>query len=353
MKSAMNLRYTLLVLCALSFGASEATPNANTYDFAHKLIINCSRTASARFPNGTYLDIAKIEGGNEYKAYMLSLQQAAPLIASPWLCPLPDHICQYWPMRSMVAQNPLDFMLEALVAAVEAALETRVESVSVAAHDLANVDARDVALALSRIGVESSHSPMMTREVIARTLGSKNTWLPPHPYILLQHFISVEYTRTSLTVFLLEESGGNVTVLGKVSSGKLGYDDMQACQATELSNTTSTICYAAQKAALRQMCKDTNQFNALDPDFGVEGQLDLSAIFLFGENACDQDLDTVLRDVLEVVWADGERDDLARVIEDLSPEPAFAGSRAMALADLKEKRLRQGQAKREYAHDEV
>lgn len=312
------------------------------------------RTASAYFPDGSYLDIAKIEGGHDYKTYMLGLQQDAGSIVSAKYCPFPDRICRYWPVQSTIASNPLAPMFDALVAAAEAALEAKVESASVAAQDMVNIHPRDVALALASLVVESS-SIRPTGEVVAQTLGSKYADLPPDPYVLLQHFLSVEYTRTSLTIFLLEESAGNFKVLGKVSSGDFGHGAMQSCKSltSQKNNTDDTTCYGATYYALRQMCKDTNQLDALDPDFAYNGQWGLDAIFVFGENARDQDLDTVLREILEAVWMDGERGDLARVVEELAPDPAFAGSRAMAFADLKGKRVRQGHVERGGGHDEV
>lgn len=242
-------------------------------------------------------------------------------------------------------------MLKALTTAAEAALETRIKSVAVAAYDLTNLVPTIAPLALAKMGVTSPEI-QLAGEAIARALGAAKTCSLKDKYHMVHHFLSVEYSRDSVTAFLLIESCGNAEVLSRLRSVELGHDAMQACRIASERNSTNTTCNHTLKAAFRQLCKDSNRFGALDPDIALEGQCDLDAVLIFGELARDEDLNAAVRKVLQEVWDDGDRDDLARV-QDLSPDPTFAASRAMAFADLNAKRLRQDHAERMYGHDEI
>jgi hypothetical protein len=240
-------------------------------------------------------------------------------------------------------------MFKALVYAAEAALESPIESAAVAAHDLTNINPALGQLALAKLGV-ASPDIQLAGEAIARALGAARPCSSTDKYHMLHHFLSVEYSRASTTAFLLDESCGNATVLSRLRSIELGDDAMQVCRASELGGNAT--CNSSLKAAFRQLCRDANRFGALDPDIALEGQCDLDAVLIFGELAGDWDLHAVLREVLEEVWDDGERDDFARV-QDLSPDPTFAASRAMALADLNAKRVQHVDAERTDGHDEI
>lgn len=242
-------------------------------------------------------------------------------------------------------------MLKALTAAAEAALETRIKSVAVAANDLTNLNPAIAPLALAKMGV-TSPDIQLAGEAIARALGVARPCSPEDEYHMLHHFLSVEYSRASTTAFLLSESCGDATVLSRLRSIEFGHDAMQACRAASERHSTNTTCKDTLMAAFRQLCKDSNRFGALDPDIALEGQCDLDAVLIFGELARDADLNAALRKVIDEVWADGDRDDFARV-QDLSPDPTFAASRAMAFADLNAKRLRQDHAERRDGHDEI
>lgn len=317
-----------------------------------KLILHTSRTASAHFPDGSYLDIAKIEGGSDYKAYMLSSQNnSSSSITSAKHCPFPNKIYEYWPIRSTVEQDPPSHMFKALVHAAEAALESPIESAAVAANDLTNINPALAPLALANMGV-NSQDIQLAGEAIARALGVARPCSPEDEYHMLHHFLSVEYSRASTTAFLLSESCGDATVLSRLHSVELGHDAMQACRAASERHSTNTTCKDTLKAAFRQLCKDSNRFGALDPDIALEGQCDLDAVLIFGELARDEDLNAALRKVIDEVWADGDRDDFARV-QDLSPDPTFAASRAMAFADLNAKTVQHDDAERTDGHDEI
>lgn len=241
-------------------------------------------------------------------------------------------------------------MLKALISAAQAALETPIESVTVAANDLTNLNPSAAPLALAKMGI-SSPDTQLAGEAITRALGVARPCSPEEKYHMLHHFLSVEYSRASITAFLLSESCGNATILSRLQFTELGHDAMQACRASEQGSTNAT-CNGALKAAFRQLCKNANRFGALDPDVGVEGQCGLDAVLIFGESARDENLFAVIREVLEEVWADGDRDDLARV-QVLSLDPTFAASRALASADLNAKRARRDRAEHIYMHDEI
>jgi hypothetical protein len=96
---------------------------------------------SAYTANGSFIDVAKIEAGEVYNAFMLDELQPPSLIQTTIViyCPLPHQLCQYWPIQrelSMRPPNSLAPVLKALVSAAEAALKTEVRSAMVSAHGL-------------------------------------------------------------------------------------------------------------------------------------------------------------------------------------------------------------------------
>jgi hypothetical protein len=86
-------------------------------------------TVSAFTENDTYIDIAKIEGGARYQAYMLGESQQQDLTRFPY-CPLSQQRCErFWPFSTTV--NTLTPILHVLVAAAASLIERPVESVLV------------------------------------------------------------------------------------------------------------------------------------------------------------------------------------------------------------------------------
>lgn len=241
-------------------------------------------------------------------------------------------------------------MLKALVASAEAALETKIHSIAVAAYDFATIDTTNALSTLHDMGIHDSNIRHVGR-FIPHALGIQGICVEGG-YELIQHFLSVEYTRASMTAFLWEESCGDISALSRVSSARLGHDAMQACRST---SQNATGCHNELKAAFRQLCKDTSELTACDEDMNTEGQWVLDAVLVFGEQARDESLINVLREALGewfYYYVDDEPDGLSR-IEDLSPDPAFAGSRAMAIAEWRGKEYRRDQTEQGLPHDEI
>lgn len=289
-----------------------------------------SRTVSAFLPSGSYVDIAKIEGDAIYKAYMLGLREEPTRIISAKYCPFSDRICQHWPFKSIEAQNPLASILTALVTAAEATLETSIKSVAVSAHDIGTIDhalaKHDVNTALNDLGVDSYNRLDHIVRHLAPAIGipgkcSEPYALPDDPSYHQdpeQIIVTVEFTRDSLTVGLWREECGVMEMINRLNSAPLGYNAMWTCKGNA---QNKTACDEAFKSALRSVSADSSH----------EKNEDIGAALAFGECANDEAMLVALRQVLEEQFLNGDSVDLS-LVRGFSPDPAFAGSRAMARA---------------------
>ena len=104
----------------------------------------------------------------------------------------------------------------------------------------------------------------------------------------------------------------------RLNSAELGFEGMRNCNGRENAGDVRT-CDEALKAALRGVSVDSSR----DEKEGV------GAVLVFGESADDEALLIALREVLGEQFPNGDSVDLSRV-RAFSPDPAFAGSRAMA-----------------------
>jgi hypothetical protein len=289
-----------------------------------------SRTVSAFLPNGSYIDIAKVEGNATYKAYMLGLREDPTEVVSPRFCPFSQQICQYWPLKSVKTQNPLAPILKALIATAESTLETTINSAAVSAYDLGAIDYEsakiDVQTALSEVNVVGYNRLDHVARQIAPALGIRGNCSdpyilpedPPYHHDPEQVFFTVEYTRDSLTAGLWREECGAMEMTKRLNSIGLGHDAMQTCRRTA---TDKKTCDETFKSALRTVSSDSSR------DEGEE----IGPVLVFGESADDDDMLVMLRGVLGEQFPNGDSMDLSRV-RDFSPDPAFAGSRSMAKA---------------------
>lgn len=86
-----------------------------------------------------------------------------------------------------------------------------------------------------------------------------------------------------------------------------------------------------------------------------DGQWGLSAVLVFGEQARDKSFTAVLSEALDkwfYYYVDDEPHGLS-LIEDLSPVPAFAGSRAMAFAEWQGKGIQLRRVDQHFVRDEL
>lgn len=280
--------------------------------------------------NGSYIDIAKVEGDATYKAYMLDLQEEPTKIVSAKWCPFSERICQHWPLKNLQPQNPLPPILKALVAAAESTLETSVKSVAVSAYDIGTIDRKsakgNVHTALNALGVNNYNRLDHVVRQLAPVLGlqgncSEPYTLPDDPTYHRdpeQLFFAFEYTRDSLTAGLWSEECDVLEMTSRLNSVQFGHNAMQACRDAEESRWT---CDEELKAALRSVSTDSGR-----------RERELGAVLLFGESALDEATLVALRQVLEEQFANGDSVDWSSV-QGFSRDLAFAGSRAMARAD--------------------
>jgi hypothetical protein len=283
---------------------------------------------SAFLPNGSYIDIAKVEGNATYKAYMLGLREEPINIVSPRYCPFSQQACQYWPFKSVQKQNPLAPILKTLVATAESALETTINFVAVSAYDLGAIDYEsakdDVQTALSEVNVDGYNRLDHVARQLAPALGIQGNCsgpyiLPEDPlyhHDLEQILLTIEYTRGSLTAGLWREECGVMEMTNRLNPIELGHNAMQTCKRTA---TDKTACDETFKSALRSASKDSSR----------DEREEIGSVLVFGENADDDAMLVMLREILGEQFSAGESVDLSRV-PNFSPDPAFAGSRSMA-----------------------
>jgi hypothetical protein len=287
---------------------------------------------SAFLPNGSSIDIAKVEGDATYKAYMLgSREEPTKTVSAKW-CPFSQRICQHWPFKSIQTPNALAPILRALVTAAESTLETSVKSVAVSAYDIGTIDHKltkdDVRTALSELGVDSYDRLDHVVRQLAPALGLRGKCSEPYtlPDDLTYHhdpeqiFFAIEYTRDALTAGLWREECGAMEMTGRLTPADLGLKAMQSCRGETAENKQT--CEESFKSALRSVSTDSSR----------NKHEELSAVLAFGECADDEALLTTLRQVLGEQYPNGDSVDLSRV-RDFSSDLAFAGSRAMAKID--------------------
>ena len=288
---------------------------------------------SAFLPNGSYINIAKVEGDAIYKAYMLGLQEEPTKIVSAKWCPFSQRLCQRWPFQGVQPQNPLAPILKALVVAAESALATTITSAAVSVYDIGTIEyksAKDnVHTALKDLGVNSHNRLDHVFRQLAPVLGlqgncSEPYTLPDDPayhHDPEQLFFAFEYTRASLTAGLWREECGVLEMTSRLNSVQFGHNAMQSCRDAEESRWT---CDEDLKSALRSV-------STTDSSRG-ERERELGAVLLFGESALDEATLVALRQVLEEQFSNGDAVEWSRV-QGFSRDLAFAGSRAMARAD--------------------
>lgn len=236
-------------------------------------------------------------------------------------------------------------MLKALVAAAEATLNTRTPSVAVAAFDTTLQSAKeDIRSALRDLGIHGRDRFDHVVRQVALTIGingnySYGTFQDDLNYHedSEQLFMSVEYTRHSLAVFLWSEYSGALDADTRLISRELGHDAMTACRNT---SKNEADCHDTLKRGL---------LHASDVPGHPENE-EIRAVLVFGERANDNFLSTAIRQAMEERFPNGASVTIGRA-EPLSPDPTFAGSRAMAMADLRMREYELG--KQQSLNDEL
>jgi len=295
---------------------------------------------SAYSANGSFIDIAKVEGGEMYKAFMLDPEQkfTKTTTSTASYCPLPKQLCQHWPFQSISVQdrNPLAPMLKALFTAAEATLETNVRSTVVAAYAMGDRDTGQAHLnsASSELGVSTYGRIFRAVEQLVPALNLEGECHNPDLYpgdpeyrVEEKLFLTIEYTRTSMTAAILFQECDYFEILARIRAKDVGYDAMEACRNAAGDNES---CDAMLQNALRKMVRDSSTS-------GRKQQL--GAVLVFGDKALDGNFATALRKALDDNFSNGASITPASM-HDFSPDLAFAGSRAMAMFELENKEWR-------------
>jgi hypothetical protein len=221
-------------------------------------------------------------------------------------------------------------MLKALVAAADAALETRTRFVVESSYNLSIPSVKgNIQSSLKDVGVDSRNRPEHVARSIALTIGMEGNcsdaygmfpddldYYADPPQLVL----SVEFMRNSMATLLWEESCGDFSALRRLSSGKLGYNAVLSCREEAGEDDTS--------------CRDVlkNAFHQVSTVRRLVKNEEIGAVFVFGERAGDDFMATALLEFLEGKYPNGASVNISHAA-DLSPNPAFAVSRAMAMTD--------------------
>jgi hypothetical protein len=139
-----------------------------------------------------------------------------------------------------------------------------------------------------------------------------------------QHILAIEYTRQSMAAVMWGEECGDYWRLSRVSSGEYGHNAVTACRND---NGGVKQCNAKLQAAFRKLVRTATN-RAKSPA--------LSVMLVFGENADDENFAAVLGKALDDNFSNGASISPASM-QDFSSDLAFAGSRAMAMFELRHK----------------
>ena len=127
-----------------------------------------------------------------------------------------------------------------------------------------------------------------------------------------------------MTAVIWGEECGDYWRVSRVRSPETGHDNIVACRD---SAEDSESCNAVLRDAFDRLVKKSRS-PTRKPGLG--------AVLVFGENADDENLLYVLRKVLKDKFASGASNKVVNV-QDFSPDLAFAGSRAAAMFELRQK----------------
>ncbi|KAM0715711.1 hypothetical protein Q7P37_009211 [Cladosporium fusiforme] len=341
----MRLQYTLIVLATLRHGVAAHDDGSNLdYPGVGIHLSSSYATLSALVANNNYIDIAKIEGSEAFKACMTGARERSTSIA-PQYCPFSQDFCQHnWPFYDIQPRNCLAPMLDALITAAEAVLDESVPSVAVSVYD---------SIADTRGNDKNTRSALAARGIPHYGLRHVVQHLTPalevlgdadcNPYALPgepgfeareQLFLTVEYTGHSFTAALYEENCGVTETMARASSTRLGHNALQTCfekqvQQTAGSTSDTYDCPRDLKTALEKL------FRSAQKSITAHAQI-LDFALLYGELASHADLRNPLREVLVEFFSNGAEIDLDSRVREFAPNADFAGSRAVALAGARE-----------------
>lgn len=290
------------------------------------------RTVSIYFQNRTvrtFADVAKVQGGNEYQAYMkdhFDHKKVPTSFSTQWNCPFPHRICRHLPGQSDRTHNPLLPMLKTVLSAAETVLERDVKSVMVSTH---------VTQSQNHWETLSNHVSSALKELKVDRWGDGfHNVVSTLDYALHfgydcdrgedRYLMAIEYTRDSLVGQIWNGKCRTYETLPMIISSASGHDGISACR-RETDN--AEICNAPLRSALRDLIETSGH---------SRHQLALSDLLIFGEQAKDKKFLMVLVQSLQDSLVNVTSIDTSEIGE-FSPDLTFAGSRAMAGIELESK----------------
>lgn len=310
MDTRLNLAISLVLLAASAVLASASAQAeygvgfslASSYGYVQELsAVNpqCLRSffhsvTSIYFRNGTFIDVAKVQGGVQYQKYMSQVLSgfAMNTVAE---CPLPEWLCRFWP----APPNPLSPMIFALKTSTETALEQNLSAAEIAIPHLP--DQRDtitsgIAAALRGASLQYFRSPTWNGKYAATHLplrdNCSSNYDPNDPLVEddpPQVVLTVEYTQSSLTAVLWEDDCRLFTAMRKLYSEDLGKAGLDDCR--NGNTQTRDNCNRELHDVLQQLTKLPATCEGSSYD-----QIDW--VVVFGEASDDSNLHEVLQDVL-------------------------------------------------------
>lgn len=304
-----------------------------------------ARTSAVYFANGTVVDVAKLEGSQDYKSVMRRLTAPAadtqtmntfsdettaagyhtrllhdlhrrfrlPCIpGSRWFCQKPE-------------VQALDPMIQALkvatVSYVGGPADTLLVTFPVEASDLAK---STVMSALKQNGLDTSGLLMTAgpSAAAANDIGWHHSEDDPPQFVL-----TLDYSRAALTAVLWLEEGGAFLPRQEIHRVELGVDALEDCKR----NGGSSACYAGLTQAILEITEHVGQPK---PDDDPDVPHHLEQLVLLGESAGDPHLRHALQEVFSRHGTPRHLKSLNIEDSDMA-EPAFAAARGTAMGALR------------------
>lgn len=317
--------------------------------------------ASIYFSNGTYMDIAKIEGGSAFKQTMRNArmddtiagksdQSISPIYIHDQLqtviSSMNEQPLEYFPgykarfsylwepivehMRSWLSQrepaNGLAHMFAALKAATESFLEHPISIVDMTVPwQLLDSDVepfRNMQIVAKRItGLQSYQSAQIAGQRAADFYGKPSTCEGDYPLADQQDLVlTVDYSRAALTMMLFHEFCAFYDQRRSFHSSQLGVEGLRHCHDTR----GAQACRTDLKSAIQQVSRRP------DPDSDPNFPKGIGRIVIIGESAADPLLSEVLHEVLREIGSTQVIDTPSSSSIVPRTEPLFVASRAIA-----------------------
>ncbi|KAF4552001.1 Hypothetical protein D9617_11g008480 [Elsinoe fawcettii] len=309
-------------LCTCTLASSSLADNDTTTSVAQKYVLEYGvgfslydrhGVASAWFTNGSTIDIAKIEGGNAYKQYLLSVSTDMHLLGPPReITPtcriLPGFLCRRWPSQPQ-PDSPLRPMLAELKAATEARSEEPLRMVHVSSpRSIRSYEGRqklsdELQYALHKASLRTVRTGLWNDIYAVKT--QVEDGVCEDPYFLYPEtsndppakiILAIENTRDSFSVAAIEEECGIYDAHRSLYDRQRGQHVMASCRASN----NSDICDEEISRGLRSIIRPPE---VLDEEFLQLAGWNAPAIQQrFSSQSIQQQLSYMERELRTQIW---------------------------------------------------